>query len=209
MVEQSNGRLPGRPPEDRFRRQLEIFSAVAPLIVSRGARNLRMREAATAAGLSLGGLRHYFATKEELLLFPLAPETCEVLFQRFAGRYGPLRRRLPQRYFNAFVELMVDGVALCRPAMHAAVELGAGDFWRLMQDGVDVELTGLLEALEHARDGTLAEGERERLLRALRRLFFGAMLDRDLDPDHFRADLRALLASARIEAAAVATTAGA
>jgi AcrR family transcriptional regulator len=199
MVEQSNGhRSPGRPPEDRFRRQMEIFAAVGPLIVSRGARRLTMRAAAEAAGLSLGGLRHYFATKEELFLFPLAPETCEVLFHRFASKYSHLQQGRPQRYLEAFIETMVEGVTFSRPAMHAAIEFGVGDLWRLTQDGVDVELTELLDALEHARGSTLAASERQRLIGALRRLFFGAMLDRDLDPAEFRADLRTLLAGVSV-----------
>jgi hypothetical protein len=47
---------PGRPPEDRLRRQHEIFLAVAPLIERYGARRLTMRQAARATHLS-GRLR--------------------------------------------------------------------------------------------------------------------------------------------------------
>jgi hypothetical protein len=47
---------PGRPPEDRLRRQHEIFLAVAPLIERYGAKRLSMRQAARSAHLSLGGL---------------------------------------------------------------------------------------------------------------------------------------------------------
>ena len=58
---------PGRPPEDRLKRQHEIFLAVAPLIDRYGAKRLTMRQAARAAHLSLGGLYHYFPTKGDVL----------------------------------------------------------------------------------------------------------------------------------------------
>jgi|Tabmets5t2r1_1033131.scaffolds.fasta_scaffold05206_2 AcrR family transcriptional regulator len=56
-------RKPGRPPEDRLKRQYEIFLAVAPLIERYGAKRLTMRQAARAAHLSLGGLYHYWKPK--------------------------------------------------------------------------------------------------------------------------------------------------
>src|SRR5215218_11328364 len=59
---------PGRPPEDRLRRQHEIFLAVVPLIERYGAKRLTMRQAARAAHLSLGGLYHYVPTKRDLVL---------------------------------------------------------------------------------------------------------------------------------------------
>jgi len=64
-------RKPGRPPEDRLKRQHEIFLAVAPLIERYGARRLTLRQAARAAHLSLGGLYHYFPTKRDLVLHAL------------------------------------------------------------------------------------------------------------------------------------------
>ena len=57
----------GRPPEDRFLRQCEIFEAVLPLLKRRGVRGLTMRDAAAAACMSVGGLNHYFPTKADLL----------------------------------------------------------------------------------------------------------------------------------------------
>src|SRR5260370_10216675 len=40
---------PGRPPEDRMARQCEIFVAVSPLLLTIGAQQLSMRQAAQAA----------------------------------------------------------------------------------------------------------------------------------------------------------------
>jgi len=73
----------GRPTEDRFARKLEIFEAVAPLILTVGARRLSMRQAAHAACLSVGGLYHYFPTKRELLLYTLQPDTLDRRCQDF------------------------------------------------------------------------------------------------------------------------------
>ena len=63
---------PGRPPEDRLARQREIYEAVIPLIYRDGARRLSMRDAASAACLSIGGLYHYFPNKRELFEAVLA-----------------------------------------------------------------------------------------------------------------------------------------
>ena len=76
----------GRPPEDKFARQLEIFRAVAPLVLEYGARRLSMEQAASAACLSVGGLYHYFPTKRELLLFTLQPDTLNRRCQAFLRR---------------------------------------------------------------------------------------------------------------------------
>ena len=74
---------PGRPPEDRLKRQHEIFLAVAPLIERHGAKRLTMRQAARAAHLSLGGLYHYFPTKGDLVLHALKPEAVARLCAEF------------------------------------------------------------------------------------------------------------------------------
>src|SRR5215217_6623972 len=77
---------PSRPPEDRLKRQQEIFLAVAPLIERHGAKRLTMRQAARAAHLRLGGLYHYFRTKQDLVLHALRPEAVARLCAEFHGR---------------------------------------------------------------------------------------------------------------------------
>ena len=64
----------GRPLEDRLARQREIYTAVAPLILQKGAGELSMRQAARAASLSIGGLYYYFPTKRALVLHGLSPQ---------------------------------------------------------------------------------------------------------------------------------------
>ena len=87
---------PGRPPEDRLKRQHEIFLAVAPLIERYGAKRLTMRQAARAAHLSLGGLYHYFPTKGDLVLHALKPEAVARLCAEFHGRHADLERTDPR-----------------------------------------------------------------------------------------------------------------
>jgi AcrR family transcriptional regulator len=97
---------PGRPPEDRLKRQHEIFLAVAPLIERYGARRLTMRQAARAAHLSLGGLYHYFPTKRNLVLHALKPEAVARVCAEFHGRHADLERTDPHRYVQADVAYM-------------------------------------------------------------------------------------------------------
>jgi AcrR family transcriptional regulator len=97
---------PGRPPEDRLKRQHEIFLAVAPLIERYGARRLTMRQAARAAHLSLGGLYHYFPTKRDLVLHALKPEAVARVCAEFHGRHADLERTDPHRYVQADVDYM-------------------------------------------------------------------------------------------------------
>src|SRR5689334_11440210 len=100
----------GRPPEDRFGRKLEIFEAVAPLILEKGARRLSMQEAACAACLSIGGLYHYFPTKRELVLYTLQPDVLDRRCLHFHLKYQGLASSEPERYFVLFVDFAVQGV---------------------------------------------------------------------------------------------------
>ncbi|MCW5879547.1 MAG: helix-turn-helix transcriptional regulator [Anaerolineae bacterium] len=120
----------GRPPEDRLARQREIYNAVAPLILQVGARRLSMRQAARAACLSIGGLYHYFPTKRDLVLHGLCPEALLRHCQDFHTQFGHLAYLDPQRYMDEGINVVVKEVAFCRPAIYAALELGAESFWR-------------------------------------------------------------------------------
>jgi AcrR family transcriptional regulator len=120
---------PGRPPEDRLRRQHEIFLAVAPLIERYGAKRLTMRQAARAAHLSLGGLYHYFPTKRDLVLHALKPEAVARLCAEFHGRHAGLERTDPGRHVQADVDYMARQCFFIRPAFHAALELDAEVAW--------------------------------------------------------------------------------
>lgn len=182
----------GRPPEDRLARQREIYDVVAPLILRDGARRLSMREAAEAACLSIGGLYHYFPTKRDLVLHGLNPEALYRLCQDFHAEFGHLTTLDPRRYIYEGIEIVVQQVGFCRPAVHAALELGSESFWEvietlLMSTSLDFEVN-----LQRAAPDA-SEEELHRCGRAIRRAICAALLDKSITPDELRDELRMLV----------------
>lgn len=183
---------PGRPREDRLLRQREIYRAVAPLILTTGARRLTMREAARAACISVGGLYHYFPDKRSLVLHALQPEAFGRLCADFHAEYGHLERTQPAAYLEAFVDFQVRQVAFVRPALHAALELGADTFWHGMEESIAIGLDGFARTLARVVPAP-ADRDLRRLGRTLRRTLFAALLDRGMSGDELRDELRALI----------------
>jgi AcrR family transcriptional regulator len=199
----------GRPPEDRLARQREIYHAVSPLILQGGVRTLSMRQAARAACLSVGGLYHYFPSKRDLVLHGLCPEALLRVCQDFHAQYGYLSDLDPRGYLDQGIEVIVEHVQLCRPAIHAALELGTDEFWGV----INTLLTNSTFDFEvHLR--RLYPGVNDRDLqqwgRAIRRAICAALLDKSVTPDELRDDLRLLVDSqvSRIGRAASAATRG-
>ena len=183
---------PGRPPEDRLRRQHEIFLAVAPLIERYGARRLTMRQAACAAHLSLGGLYHYFPTKRDLVLHALKPEALDRVCAEFKAQYGQLERTDPLRYLEADADYMARQCFFIRPAFQAALELGADDAWQQIEAGIDGRLSSCARPLRQALPGC-TEDEIRSLGRSLRRTFYSALIDRTVTPEEMRDELLSLI----------------
>lgn len=182
----------GRPPEDRLARQREIYQAVVPLIMEHGARRLSMREAAQAACLSIGGLYHYFPTKRELVLHGLCPEAILRRCQDFHDQFEPLTEVDPQQYFAEGIDLIVEHVGFCRPALHAALELGSESFWEV----IDSLLTGTEAAFEanlRRLVPAVSDLEVQRWGRSIRRSLCAALLDKRISPDELRDELRILV----------------
>lgn len=182
----------GRPSEDRLARQREIYQAVIPLIVRHGARRLSMRQAAQAACLSIGGLYHYFPTKRELVLHGLCPEAILRRCQDFHAQFGYLAEVDPQRYFVEGIDLVVEHVGFCRPAIYAALELGTESFWEV----IEALLTGTEQAFEanlRRLFPEVSDQELQRWGRAIRRAFCAALLDKSMSPDELRVELRMLV----------------
>jgi len=184
---------PGRPPEDGFRRRWEIYLAVAPLLEKVGAKGLTMRQAAAAAHMSVGGVDHYFPTKRDLVLFGLNPESmrdqCE---QYHHQRLAPLERTDPHAHLAAFLDGLVLVVSTVRPALVAAVELGAGPALDTIEAAMKVALQEFVRAIRAVRTD-LGDAEAQTLDRALRHTMFGAMLDRSVTPSDLRSELRSIV----------------
>lgn len=196
-------RTRGRPPEDRFLRQREIFEAVLPLLKLRGARGLTMRDAASACFMSVGGLNHYFPTKADLLFWPLLATTCEAAHEDFARQYQVLRERNPGAFLERFVEDTVGAIVdYCTPSMQAAVEFGAEEFWDVM--GSAMTPAPLIALFEQTR-GPLAAEERDRLTRGVRRAFIGATLDPRVSSEELLGDVWRQLDGARAGAVTLAS----
>src|SRR4029450_5183269 len=183
---------PGRPPEDRLKRQHEIFLAVAPLIERYGAKRLTMRQAARAAHLSLGGLYHYFPTKGDLVLHALKPEAVARLCAEFHGRHADLERINPGRYVEADVDYMARQCFFLRPAFHAALELDAEVAWDHIQASIEGGLESCTRPLTYALPECTPE-EIRRLGRSVRRTFFSTLIDRTVTPEEMRQELLSLI----------------
>jgi AcrR family transcriptional regulator len=183
---------PGRPPEDRLKRQHEIFLAVAPLIERYSAKRLTMGQAARAAHLSLGGLYHYFPTKRDLVLHALKPEAVARLCSEFHGRHAGLERTDPRRYVEADVDYMARQCFFIRPAFQAAIELDAEVAWDHIQASIEGGLESCTRPLAYALPECTPE-EIRRLGRSVRRTFFSALVDRTVSPDEMRQELLSLI----------------
>lgn len=179
-------KVTGRPREDRFARSFEIFAAIVPLLEEHGARGLTMRKAAEAACMSVSALYHYFPTKRDMLLFPLQPEPCAEHLERFEREHALLRRSDPPAYVRAFFDEMVETFPLLRASLAAAVEMGAREFWKAMDEAIGIELEDRIAALSSIG---MQREDLAQLARSLRRAFMGATLDRSITPSELRQDL--------------------
>jgi AcrR family transcriptional regulator len=182
----------GRPPEDRLARQREIYTAVAPSIVQDGARRLSMRQAAQAACLSIGGLYHYFPTKRDLVLHGLCPAALLRYCQDFHAQFGHLAEMDPGRYIEEGIEVVVEQVRFCRPAIHAALELGTESFWEVIETLLTSTALDFEVNLQRVAP-QVSEQELHQCGRAIRRSICAALLDKCMSPDELRDELRILV----------------
>ena len=183
---------PGRPPEDGFRRRWEIYLAVAPLLEKVGAKGLTMRQAAAAAHMSVGGIYHYFPSKRDLVLFGVNPESMRGQCKQSHQRLARLERTDPHAHLAAFLDDLVQVVSTVRPALVAAVELGAGPALDTVEAAMKVALQEFVRAIRAVRTD-MGDAEAQTLDRALRHTMFGAMLDRGITPSDLRSELRSIV----------------
>lgn len=185
---------PGRPPEDRLLRQREIFEAVAPLILKYGARRFSMREAANAASMSVGGLYHYFLTKRDLVLHGLDLAARDRICADEMARIITLSRQQQESLLDVTVDSLMRIFAFIRPSALAVFELGndalQGAFDGGWTENLSTLVAGFRQLLADASGEQLAS-----LARSVRWIVRGAMIDRDVDSEQVRADLRQMLAA--------------
>lgn len=183
---------PGRPPEDRIQRQREIWAAVSPLIEKHGARNLTMRQAASVSYLSLGGLYHYFPDKRSLLLFGLDQEAHVRVCLEFKDQYGHLKDSDPQAAAEAFIHFFGGRVSFIRPAVLAALELGAEDFMSRLDTNMNAGIDGFVEVLQLALPDA-EDRDLRAVARSVRRLVLGGLMDRSATRTEIEEELRAVV----------------
>jgi AcrR family transcriptional regulator len=183
---------PGRPREDGFVRRRDIYVSVAPLIEKVGAKGFTMRQAANAAHMSLGGVYHYFPSKRDLALFGVSPEALQRSCTEFHQQYGHLARKDPEAFLAASLEALVGVVTFCRPALVAAVELGADAALDAIDAAMEVTLAEFVEPLKAVRPD-LGDPEIDAVQRALRHAVIGAALDRSATSTDLRRELHSIL----------------
>ena len=87
---------------DHEARRQEIGAAVCRVMAARGLDAVSLRHVAAEAGVSMGRVQHYFATKDEMLLFAF-----RLISERVAHRIGQVRGDTPQAFLRAvFLELL-------------------------------------------------------------------------------------------------------
>ncbi|MCB0189596.1 MAG: TetR/AcrR family transcriptional regulator [Caldilineaceae bacterium] len=162
------------------------------MIVQNGVRRLSMRQAAQAACLSIGGLYHYFPTKRDLVLYGLCQEAMLRHCQDFHAQFDQLAEMDTWRYIDEGIMLAIEHVSFCRPAIHAALELGAESFWEV----IEMLLAGTEQAFEVNLQRLFPEvsaQEVQRWARAIGRAICATLLDKNISPDELRDELRILV----------------
>ena len=183
---------PGRPVEDRLARQREIYIAVSPLILEKGARGLSMHAASRAACMSIGGLYHYFPTKRDLVLHGLQAEAITRFCQDFHAQYGSLAETDPPRYLEAYIDFLAGAIQFVRPAVQAALES--------RMESLEETLAPTLAAANEEFSATIrcvfplvTHEEAAQAARAIHRTIVAAMFDRDATVDEFREQVTVLI----------------
>ena len=107
--------MPKQVDHDERRRQ--IGDAVCRVIAARGLDAVSLRHVAAEADVSMGRVQHYFATKDELLMFAF-----ELISERVAARLGAVRSDDPAAYLRSILlELLpVSPAALAEAPVLAA-----------------------------------------------------------------------------------------
>jgi AcrR family transcriptional regulator len=151
--------------------------------------------------MSLGGIYHYFPAKRDLVLYGVSPEALQGLCEQSHQQLAQLKETDPQAHLAAFLDDLVQVVSAVRPALVAAVELGAGPALDTVEAAMNVTLQEFIGAVRAVRTD-LGDAEAQTLDRALRHAVLGAMLDRSATPSDLRDELRSIVESRLLAAPA-------
>ena len=153
---------------DRLERRRALADAVFAVVAERGLEAVSLREVAARAGVSMGAVQHYFASKDEMLRFALDHLHARVLsrLQAEVGRLvGPGRRELIEAGLAVMLPLTEEG------RQEAAVNVGF-----------------VSKAMTDEGYAALLRGGYERLLTVsrlqLRQARDAGELGPEIDPDH-------------------------
>jgi AcrR family transcriptional regulator len=161
MAKGTGASVPKQVDHEQRRRQLA--EAVFEVIGSRGYEAVSLRDVATAAGVSMGAVQHYFDTKHDMLLFALQHLRARVL-ARMSGELGrlsaPSRRELIRTGMRAM--LPVDEPSRQEAALNIAFFSAATvdpEYARLLHEGYSRLLQASRAQLRDAEAaGELADG---------------------------------------------------
>jgi AcrR family transcriptional regulator len=148
---------------DHEQRRRQLAEAVFTVIGSRGYDAVSLRDVATTAGVSMGTVQHYFATKHDMLLFALQHLRTRVLARmggELARLSAPSRRELLLAGMRAM--LPVDQPSRQEAALNIAFFSAATvdpEYARLLHEGYARLLEGSrVQLREAAAAGELADG---------------------------------------------------
>ncbi|KOV82160.1 TetR/AcrR family transcriptional regulator [Nocardia sp. NRRL S-836] len=157
---------------DHEARRREIGAAVCRVMAARGLDAVSLRHVAAEAGVSMGRVQHYFATKDEMLLFAF-----RLISDRVADRIGQVWSDDPRTFLRA---LLLELLPISAAARAEAPVLAAF----LAQAVVEPRLAEPLRAGSHEMVAFVAgqiravrpEGDAERDALALLAFVDGLML---------------------------------
>ncbi|GGN13080.1 HTH-type transcriptional regulator PksA [Lentzea pudingi] len=145
--------MPKQVDHDERRRQ--IGDAVCRLIAARGLDAVSLRHVAAEAGVSMGRVQHYFATKDEMLMFAF-----ELISSRVAARFGALPVEDPAELLRAvLLELLplspaarAEAPVLAAFLAQAVVEPRLGEPLRQGNGEMVAWLAGMITAVRPGGD---------------------------------------------------------
>jgi AcrR family transcriptional regulator len=113
-----------RNAEKEEKRKLQIGIAAYEVIASKGYNSFTIEDIANAAGLSKGGVLHYFKSKEDILIYLL-----EQIYMRIEGniKRRAEKYRTPERKLKALI-ISYIATAKRNPAFYSVMV----DFWAQM-----------------------------------------------------------------------------